>query len=219
MKDRRENNTASGFSIIELLIAMIIMLVVMGLAMNLFSKSLSTRQRESSRADALTAAQAALNVISREIANSGYGLLNNGIVYGDSNKEKLHFLSNVKNNNGVVTDPGENITYFFEPNTKSILRYDANGILNANGTTSPQTSVIINRISNVEFQYFDYLNSTLTPPPAQPAPTYTPTVNTGRIRVKITVSLENVQGQIKDQSVVLISDVTLRNSDYMLQQY
>jgi prepilin-type N-terminal cleavage/methylation domain-containing protein len=37
MKDRRENNTASGFSIIELLIAMIVMLVVMGLAMNLFS--------------------------------------------------------------------------------------------------------------------------------------------------------------------------------------
>jgi prepilin-type N-terminal cleavage/methylation domain-containing protein len=215
MKDRRENKTASGFSIIELLIAMTIMLVVLGLAANLFSKSLSTRQRESSRTDALTAAQAALNVMSREIANSGYGLLDNGVVFADSGKENLHFLSNIKNNNGVVADPGENITYFFDPSTESILRYDAN----ENGVNQPQTSVIINRISKVEFLYFDYLNSTLTPPPAQPPPTYIPTVNTSRIRVKITVSLENVQGQTTNQSVVLVSDVTLRNSDYMLQQY
>jgi hypothetical protein len=189
----------------------------MGLAVNLFSKSLSTRMRESSRTDALTAAQSALNVISREIANSGYGLLNNGVVFSDSGREKLHFLSNIKNNNNVVTDPGENITYFFDPNTESILRYDAHG----NGTNKPQTSIIINRISKVEFQYFDYLNSTLNPPPAQPAPTYTPTVDTSRIRVKITVALENVQGQVNTESknIVLVSDVTLRNSDYMLQQY
>ncbi len=98
MKDRSKNKTVSGFSIVELLIAMTIMLVIMGLAANLFSKSLSTRQRESSRTDALTAAQAALNVISREIANSGYALLNNGIVASDSSKEKLSFQSNIKKN-------------------------------------------------------------------------------------------------------------------------
>ncbi len=186
----------------------------MGLAANLFSKSLSTRQRESSRADALTAAQAALNVISREIANSGYGLLDNGIVFTDSGEKKIHFLSNIKNNNTATTDPGENITYFFDPASESILRYDANIT-----EVSKRTSIIINRISKVEFQYFDYLNSTLIPAPPQPAPTFIPTVNTSRVRVKITVSLENVQGQVNNQSVVLVSDVTLRNSDYMLQQY
>jgi type II secretory pathway pseudopilin PulG len=217
MKNRRKDKTAAGFSIVELLIAMTITLVIMSLAANLFSKSLGTRQRESSRTDALTAAQAALNVMSREIANSGYGLLNNGIVFADSGQEKLHFLSNVRNNNGVVTDPGENITYFFEPSTESILRYDAN----ANGPNMPQTSTIINRISRVEFQYFDYLNSTAVPPPPQPLPTFIPTLDTSRIRIKITVSLEVVQGQINSLSkdVVLVSDVTLRNSDYMLQQY
>ncbi len=214
MKDRRENKTAAGFSFVELLIAMTIMLVVMGLAANLFSKSLSTQQRESSQTDALTAAQAALNVISREIANSGYGLLDNGIVFTDSGEKKIHFLSNIKNNNTATTDPGENITYFFDPASESILRYDANVT-----DLTKRTSIIINRISKVEFQYFDYLNSNVTPPPAQPAPTFTPTVNTSRIRVKITVSLENVQGQGNDQSVVLVSDVTLRNSDYMLHQY
>ena len=187
------------------------MLVVLGLAASLFSKSFSTRQRESSRTDALTSAQAALNVISREIANSGYGLTNNGIVLADSNNRKLHFLSNTKNNNGVTTDSGENITYFFDSVSESILRYDAN----ANGVNSPETSIIINRISSVEFLYFDYSGSVSTEPPS----TTTPTLNTARVRVTVTVYLENVQGQTNNQKVVLSSDVTLRNSNYMLQQY
>ncbi len=196
---------------IELLIAMTIMLVILGLVSTLFSKSFSTRQRESSRVDALTAAQAALNVISREVANSGYGLINNGIVFADSNSQKLHFLSNTTNTNAAVTDPGEDITYFFD-NTQSILRYDAN----ANGVNMPQTSIIINRISNVNFQYFDYSGSTSTATENLPP---IPTNKTGRIRITITVNLEDVQGQPKNQMVVLVSDVTLRNSDYMLQQY
>lgn len=201
----------SGFSIAELLIAMTIMLVVLSLAASLFSISFSKRQRESSRTDALTSAQAALNVISREIANSGYGLTNNGIVLTDSNNRKLHFLSNLTNTNGVTTDKGENITYFFDSVTESILRYDAN----AKGVNSSETSIIINRISSVEFLYFDYSGSSS----ATPLPSNTPTLNTARIRVTVRVSLENVQGQTSNQAVTLASDVTLRNSNYMLRQY
>jgi len=214
MKNRRIDKKAWGFSIIELLIAMTIMLVVLSLAAGLLSKSLSTRSRESSRTDALTATQAALNVISREVANSGYGLKGNGIVLGaDSNNKKLHFLSNVTNTNWVTTDPGENITYFYDPGTKSILRYDANA--NPNGINSGETSIIINRISDLDFKYYDYVGSVSTPPVGS----VTPTENTARIKVTITVMLENVQGQPKDQKVVLTSDVTLRNSNYMLRQY
>jgi prepilin-type N-terminal cleavage/methylation domain-containing protein len=210
MKNRRENKAASGFSMVELLIAMTIMLVIMGLVSTLFSKSLSTRQRESSRVDALTAAQAALNVISREVANSGYGLITNGIVFADSNAQKLHILANNTNTNSVVTDPGEDITYFFDPTTKSILRYDAN----KNGINQPETSIIINRISDVGFKYYDYTGTNSTPTETNP-----PTNNTGRIQVTITVNLEDVTGQPSNQKVILVSDITLRNSDYMLQQY
>ena len=211
MKHRVSHKKAAGFSIIELVIAMVIVLIVLGLAGSLFSKSLTTSRRESSRTDALTAAQAALNVISREVANSGYGLTNNGIVLADSSQQKLHFLTNTKNTNSVTTDAGENITYFFDPVTQSILRYDAN----AKGAGSPETSIIINRISSVEFQYFDYSGSSSTPT----GPSYTPTLNTAHVRITIRVLLENVQGQANNQAVVLISDVSLRNSDYMLQQY
>lgn len=204
---------ARGFSLLELILAMTIMLIVLGLAFSLFGRSLTTRQRESSRTDALTSAQAALNVLSREIANSGYGLVTNGIVSGDSNDRQLHILSNVINTNVNITDPGEDITYFYEPVSQSILRYDAN----KGGPGVGETSVIINRISNVQFRYFDYVGS--NPVGTEVLPATGSKTNTGRVRVLITVSLEPVAGQPNPQSVQLISDVTLRNSDYMLLQY
>lgn len=211
MKNNRNNKAPdSGFSIVELLIAVTVMLVVLGLVGSLLSQSLSSRQRESSRTDALTSAQAALNVMSREIANAGYGLTDNGIVLADSNQRNLHFISNVNNNNEVLTNRYENVTYFWDSTTSSILRHDANGA----GVGSPQTSIIINRISDVNFRYFNYSGSN-----SAATESNTPSAQTGRIRLTLTVSLENVRGQPSNQSVVLVSDVTLRNSEYMLQNY
>jgi type II secretory pathway pseudopilin PulG len=217
MKKRYNLRSKGGFSILELMLSMTIILIVLGLVMTLFGRSLGTRQRESSRTDALTAAQAALNVISRELANSGYGLkisasgtADNGLVGVDSDASKLHFRANVVNNNIVLTDPGEDITYYFDPTTQSILRYDRNAL----GVGVPQTSTVINRISSLSFQYFNYTG-------ANPVPTVvtSPTLQTGRIRVTVRVILEQVTGQANPQNVELVSDVTLRNSEYMLQQY
>src|SRR5215216_4733244 len=117
MKVKKYSKGAKGFSLAELLITMTIMLIAMALVTTLFARSLAVRSRESSRTDALTAAQAALNVMSREIANTGYGLAGNGIIYADSNLTRLHILSNVVNTNGVLTDSGENLTYFWDPTT------------------------------------------------------------------------------------------------------
>jgi type II secretory pathway pseudopilin PulG len=200
----------SGFSTAELLIAMVIMLVIMGLASTLFSRSLGTRMRESSKTDALTSAQAALNVISREISNSGYGLTGNGIVIADSDPGKLHFLSNIKNDNEIFTDPGENLTYYYNPETQSILRYDSNG----GGPNVGQSSILVNRISTLSFLYYDYIGTS-----GPTGPNLAPTVNTGRVRVTVSVMLDRMVGQANPQSVTLMSDVTLRNSDFMLRQY
>lgn len=214
---KKSDKKQAGFSILELMVAMTIIIIVLGLVMTLFGRSLNTRQRESSRTDALTAAQAALNVISREIANSGYGLkleadgiADNGLVEADSDRETIHFRANTVNDNIELTDPGENVTYYYEPGTQSILRYDENG----GGPGVPQTSIVINRISSLTLQYFDYSG-------ANPVPTIddVPTANTGRVRVTVTVNLERVLGEANPQNVTLVSDVTLRNSEYMLQQY
>lgn len=195
-----------GFSLIELTMAMTITLVVLGVTMSLFSGALGMRARESRKTDALTSARAAINVISREIANSGYGLSNNGIVVADSNDKKIRVRANVVNTDSSTNSVAEDVTYFYDSTNQSIVRYDPND--------SPQTSVVVNRISDVKFDYFDYTGSNSTPTQST-----TPTNNTGRVRITVTVRLENVQGQPNDQTVVFRSEVTIRNSEYMLNQY
>ena len=207
---RRKNQKQSGFSLLELIIAMTITLILLGLVSTLFARVIGVRNRESRRADALASAQAAINVMSREIANSGYGLNNNGIITGDSNEQRLHFRSNVVNSDLSTTSPGEDITYFFDSNTKSIVRYDAHGV----NATTPSISVIVNRISDVTYEYFDYIGGSSTE-----IERTIPTSDTSRIRITVKVELDPVQGQPNNQTVKFTSDVTLRNSDYMLFQY
>ena len=211
MKLQTNNNKTAGFSLLELLLAMTVTIVLLGMISTLFSGVMSTRKRESSRTDALTAAQAALNVMSREVANSGYGLNTNGLITGDSNTQKIHFRANVINTDATTNSPGEDVTYFYDSVTQSIVRYDAHGI----NATTPLISVIINRVSRVEFKYFDYKGSDSTPSAAKTVPTS----DTARVTITVTVDLEKVRGQPDNQSIKLTSDVTLRNSDYMLFQY
>lgn len=201
-----KNTKSEGFSLVELIIAMTITLVLMGLATSLFAGALGTRNRESRRTDALTSARAALSAISREIGNSGYGMTTNGVVTSDSSAQKIRFRANLSNEDYRTDSTGEDVTYFFDSATQSIVRYDPN--------TTPQTSVIVNRISNVSFTYFDYVGNNSTPTTVT-----TPTTNTGRVRITVTVKLEDIVGQPRNQTVTFTSDVTLRNSPYMLNQY
>ena len=204
---KKEHNNNHGFSVIELMIAMSVTLILMGLATTLFAGALGTRSRESRRTDALTSARAALSAISREISNSGYGLTTNGIVTADTNNQKIHFRANLVNGDYTTDKEGEDVTYFFDSATQSIVRYDPN--------TTPGTSVIVNRISNVTFKYFDYNSTGLI----SAAGSDTASGNTGRVKITVTVKLEEVAGQPTNQTVSFSSDVTLRNSIYMLNQY
>jgi prepilin-type N-terminal cleavage/methylation domain-containing protein len=203
---KSKTSQMGGFSLLELIIAMSIMLILMGLTAVSFSGALRTRERESSRTDALTAAQAAINVMSREISNSGYGLTTNGIVLSDSNSQKLHIRANIKNDNLTTGDADEDITYYYDPSSQSVVRYDAN--------STPTTSGVINQVSLVTFQYFDYTDSNSTP-----VVSLTPSANTGRVRITLSVIMQDITGQPTNQTVTFTSDVTLRNSTYMLNQY
>lgn len=206
MAEQTKKINDKGFSLLELIIAMAFTLVLLGIVSTLFTAAVGTRSRQSRRTDALTSAQAALNVMSREISNSGYGLTNNGMVPSDSHQQRLHFRSNVVNTDSSTNSAGEDVTYFYDANTQSIVRFDAND--------APQTSIVVNRISNITLTYFDYNGSSSTP-----VQRTSPTSSTGRIRINVTVQLEDVAGQPVNQSVAFTSDVTLRNSDYMLFQY
>lgn len=210
----RVGNNQDGFSLLELMIAMTIILVLMAAAMSLYGAAFSTRSRETRRTDALSSARAAIDSISREIANSGYGLQDsellpyNGIVWNESTSQRIHFRSNFQNNENTLAtdDPGEDVSYYLDNTTQSILRFDR--------YNNPQTSVIVNRISSLTFEYFNNVgtNSTATQ-------VTVPTKDTSRIRITVEVILENVVGQPNNQRVRLTSEVALRNSRYMLNQY
>jgi prepilin-type N-terminal cleavage/methylation domain-containing protein len=218
---RLKKKSSAGFSLIELLISMTLILILLGVVSNLLGKSLSIRSRESRKADALASAQAALNVLSREIGNAGFGIStaadskepNNGIVTADSSATRVHFRSNIENV-GTTANPnvletnlaGEDITYFYDATTQSIVRYDPHD--------SPTTSVIVNKISNVTFTYWDYTGSNSTGTSSS-----TPSDNTGRVQITVAVTLDPVYGQPNPASISFTSDVTLRNSKYMLNQY
>ena len=220
MKTLKKKKSA-GFSILELIIAMTVILLCLGIVSTLIGRAFSVRARESQRTDALTSALAALNVISREISNSGFGIstggspsvASNGIIAADSTSKRIHFRANVENRGPVdgetvisTNEAGEDVTYFYDAVTNSIVRYDPND--------EPQTSVVVNRISDVTFEYFDYVGTS-----SSGTLVATPTNNTGRVRITVQVQLDAVHGQPNPLDVTFASDVTLRNSKYMLNQY
>jgi type II secretory pathway pseudopilin PulG len=203
-----------GFTLVELIVSMVLTLIILGVAVTVFSGALKGRDYQSARTDAIVSAQAAINIISRDVGNGGYGLLNNGIVLGDSTSERLHFRTNVENSNYVTTDSNEDITFFCDDcdaSGGSVVRYDASGA----GTTSG----IINKVSRIRFQYWDYNEITH----ALTGPFDVPTLNTGRISITLTVIINNTSGAPSGAgdaaNVTVTSDVTLRNSPYMLNRY
>lgn len=207
MEDQnKQNNSEKGFSLIELIIVMTIFLIILSVVTTIFTASLGVRERETQKADALTSVQAAINVMSREIANSGYGLNNNGIVIDNSNDKKIHFRANVQNDDMETDDAGEEIIYYYDASINSVVRYDR--------FATPNTSIVINRVSNVTFQYFNFSNGSSIPTISS-----VPTAKTGRVKITLMVQLENVQGQPANQNISMTTEVALRNSAYMLNQY
>jgi prepilin-type N-terminal cleavage/methylation domain-containing protein len=139
----------SGFSLVELFIAMTITLVIMAIASTLLASSFYVRTRESQRSSAIADAQRALNIMSREIANAGYGLSTNGIVTGgDSGAASIRIRSDL-DLSGATNGSGEDVKY--------VLVNDANGsfIVRLNLQPSQTTGLIANRIDGLAIYYYD----------------------------------------------------------------
>jgi prepilin-type N-terminal cleavage/methylation domain-containing protein len=192
-----------GFSIIELVIAMAITLSIMAAATTLLATSLRTRGRENLRSEALASTQRALNIMSREIGNSGYGLADNGIVLGDSGASSIRVRANLDNNSSLGgTD--EDIRYVFQiPNgvAGSIVRYDNSGGGNV---------VLATNISALLLTYFDVNGNAIAN-----------SVNydkaerlTIEVRVDLPAGLEQPATTVK-----LVSDVALRNAPNTLDSF
>ena len=214
---------SSGFSLLELLIAMVITMALMTAASTLLAQALRVRSRENQKSDALADVQRALNIMSREIANTGFNMTGNGIVAADSGTSSLRIRSNLNrydtsastaSRDGII-DENEDIKYFINvaDDKKYLARYDPYG----NGAT-----VLANRIDALNIHYYDQKVTYTAPPggsditgasatPVSPA-------SAKYIVIAIAVTLDPVgqpgsPGYQPPYSVLLCSDVTLRNSD------
>jgi type II secretory pathway pseudopilin PulG len=225
MSSLNNKNTSGGFSLLELLIAMVITMALMTAATTLLASALRVRSRENQKSDALADTQRALNIMSREIANAGFNMTGNGIVAADSSLNEIRVRANLNRydydpsvtdaSRENVQDTGEDITYFINTadNTMYLARHDKYGT----GST-----VLANRIDGMNIHYFDQ-KVTYTAPPAGSditgaSATEVNPAGAKYIVIAISVTLDAIgtpgqPGYQPPYSVLLCSDVTLRNSD------
>ena len=224
MSSLNKQNTEGGFSLLELVVALVITMALMTAASTLLANALRMRTRENQKSDALADTQRAINIMSREIANTGFNLTNNGIVAADSglnsiriraNLNKFDYDPSVTNESRAnVQDSGEDITYFINEaeNTMYLARHDRFG----NGST-----VLANRIDSMNIHYFDQ-KVTYTAPQAGSDITAASAAevapaNAKYIVIAVSVTLDEVgtpgsTGYQPPYSVLLCTDITLRNT-------
>jgi Tfp pilus assembly protein PilW len=222
-----------GFSLLELLIAMTITIVVVGLASTLLAQSLNVRVRANHNSDSLADVQRALNIMSREIANAGFNLTTNGIVAADSgtdangnstlriranlNKFSTSATSGARNGIGTTgEDQDEDITYFVYPtgNTTLLARFDANIIAGGNST------VLANRLDSLRIHYFSQAvtYSTTGCDISGASATEVAPGAANYVVLAVCVRLDAVgnagaPGYQPPTNVLLVSDVALRNAN------
>lgn len=210
----------AGFSLVELIVAMGITLVIMGLASSLASQSFSVQTRENQRSTALADAQGALNLITREITNAGYGLKSNGIYTAQSDDETITVLSDFDLDD--AWDADEIISFRLDDNPEtgriSLVRLS----LGAAGAAETTGTVLAESVDNFQVNYFsERVNyetgecaleldagsaaAVTTPDKAQ----YVVLVLCATLPA---VGAEGHEGYQPASRVQLVSDATLRNS-------
>jgi len=227
MRSLKKKSSNSGFSLLELIIAMAITMVLVTAAATLLASGLRMRTRENQKSDALADTQRALNIMSREIANAGFNLNNNGIVVADSGANKIRVRSNLNKyevdnpdltslQRNSVMDTEEDITYYLNEaeNTKYLVRRDEFG----SGST-----VLANRIDSMNIYYFDQKVIYTVPSGGAASDISFSSAQVSKenakyIVIAISVTLDAVgtpgsDGYQPGHSVLLCSDVTLRNWD------
>jgi type II secretory pathway pseudopilin PulG len=214
-----EDKTAAGFSLVELMVAMTTTLALMAAACTLLAGAFNVRGRENQKSAALADAQRALNNMSREIANSGFGLSTNGIVTSDSTSSAIRVRANLnafdkETSSTTVNDSDEDVIYklFTDSSQSYVERVDVN--------SGVRTTILANRVDALVIRYYaDKVAYTAG----------TCDINTSSAEVadkskaKYLVIVACVQlpavgkpgspGYQPVSSVQLISDLLLRNSD------
>ena len=218
---KRKGGREAGFSLVELMVAMAVTLVITVLASNIIAGSFKTRTRESQKSDALADAQRALYVMSREVANSGFGLSGNGVVEADSTSTSIRVRANLnafegQTSSNAVTDSDEDVKYvlYSSGGDSYIIRLDVN--------TGARTTILANRVDSLVIRYYsdriDYTQGNCDITPATGATEVASKSDAKFVVIALCVQLPAVgtsgsTGYQPVSRVQLVSDVSLRNAD------
>jgi prepilin-type N-terminal cleavage/methylation domain-containing protein len=209
-----------GFSLIELLLAMTIALTLLGLTSGLLASSFNVRARENQKTDALADTQRALNIMTREIANSGFGLSNNGIVAADSTDNTIRVRANLnafdsQTSSNSISDRNEDVKYslYTTGGESYIVRLDIG--------TQNQTTVLANRVDALRIRYYPAkINYTLGSNCDISTASSEVTQKSDTKYIVISVCVELIArgtpgspGYQPASRVQLVSDIYLRNAD------
>lgn len=173
-------NKEAGFSIMELLVAMVVMIFITGAATSLLVSAFNVRSREDQRSEGTADARRALNIISREVAGAGYQLPRgltyaaaagsqlvpaNGLIPEDCNATSITFVTNTNAQGDFNSDPTD-ATPDAPPNFEiagadEVVKYQFvqdgdNSFLVRKDLLTDDPLVLANHIDGVQF---DYLNA------------------------------------------------------------
>jgi len=225
MRKQKSQVGSEGFSLLELVVAMGITILLAGLASTLLAGSFSSRARENQKTEALADTQRGLNLMTREIANSGYGLTDNGLVAADSGLSSIRVRANLNAASGETTsaaasDRDEDVKFllYTESNNSYIVRLDVN--------SAAQEMVLANRVDSLKFRYYadrvtytarDCDISDVRDQYGNPVSEVALKSGAKYIVLSICVNLPAVSspgapGYQPTSSVQLVSDIALRNS-------
>jgi type II secretory pathway pseudopilin PulG len=170
----------AGFSIMELLVAMVVMIFITGAATTLLVSAFNLRSREDQRSEGTADARRALNIITREVASAGYQLPGgltystpagtrpvpaNGLIAEDCSATAISFVTNTdaqgnfnQNPNDAIPDDPPNfaIAGADEAIKFQFVQDGANNFLVRKDLLTGDSLVLANRIDGVQF---DFLNS------------------------------------------------------------
>ena len=220
MAEPNTRRADAGFSLIELMIAMTLTITIMGLTTGFIAGSFNVRARENQKTDALADTQRALNIMTREIANAGFGLSSNGIVAADSNETAIRVRANLnafdgQTSSNSISDRNEDVKYslYAAGSDSYIVRLDIG--------TQNQTTVLANRVDALRIRYYPAkVNYTLTSncDISTASSEVTQKSDTKYIVISVCVELTargkpGLPGYQAASRVQLVSDVYLRNAD------
>lgn len=221
MRQTRETKKQeAGFSLMELMVAMCVMMIITGAATSLLSGAFNVRSREDQRTEAINDARRALNIMTRELANSGYQLPPglsytsmagsaavpvNGLIPGDCDATSITFVANL---NGSKIGGDLDVNDAEEATKYQFVQTGGSSFLVRNDLNPPNDSLVLaNRIDGMQLVYLDGDGNDVT-------------ANVGlatslQINVWVTINAvgkEGTAGYQPQSQVRLTSDVNLRNA-------